>query len=57
MKRDLSKIQCYIFYEFGHYSRDCPERKRKGKKHASIVDVNPENKTKLGNDPQSDYLY
>jgi hypothetical protein len=39
-KMDISKIQCYICDEFDHYARDCPQRKRKEKKHASIDNVN-----------------
>jgi hypothetical protein len=56
-KRGLLNIQFYICDEFGHYVRDCPQRKRKEKQHASIVDVNPQKKTKLDDDPQRDCFY
>jgi hypothetical protein len=52
-KKDLSKIQCYICDEFGHYARDCPQRKRKERKHASIADEHPQKKTKR----EDDYFY
>jgi hypothetical protein len=52
-KKDLSKIQCYICDEFGHYARDCPQRKRKERQHASIADEHPQKKTKC----DDDYFY
>ena len=38
-KKDLSKIKCYNCHTFGHYASQCIENKRKGKHHASIVNV------------------
>jgi hypothetical protein len=49
-KKDLSKIQCYICDEFGHYARDCPQRKRKERQHAWIADEHPQKKTKCDDD-------
>lgn len=34
-KKDVSKVKCYSFHEFGHYVSNCPHRKKgekKGKK-------------------------
>lgn len=38
-KKDLSRIKCWNCSTFGHYASHCPERKRKGKQHASTTDV------------------
>lgn len=40
-RKDNSKIQCFRCDKYGHIARDCPTRK-KGRQHASIVDVDPE---------------
>lgn len=38
--RDLSKIKCYNCQKFGHFAAKCPDqKKRKGRQHASVVDV------------------
>ena len=38
--RDMSKVKCFNCHKFGHFATSCPEkRKRKGKQHASVVDV------------------
>ena len=47
--RGLSKIKCYNYHHYGEFASRCPEqKKRKGKQHASIVDVDdqPQKKTK-----------
>ena len=30
-KKDLSLVQCFTCKEMGHYSWDCPEKKKKNK--------------------------
>ena len=30
-KKDLSMVQCFTCKEMGHYSWDCPEKKKKAK--------------------------
>ena len=52
-KKYLSKIQCYICDEFGHYARDFPQRKIKERQHAQIIDEHPQKKTKC----DDDYFY
>jgi hypothetical protein len=35
----MSKIKCFNCHDFGHYASQCPQKKRKGKQHASTTDV------------------
>ena len=39
-RRDVSKIQCFIFDKYGHYARNCPTRK-KGRQYSSTADIDP----------------
>lgn len=56
-KRDMSKVQCYQCYKFGHFRQDCLERsndrKRGVNQHATTIDLDePPKKPKnenLGN--------
>jgi hypothetical protein len=48
-KKDLSKIRCFNCNTFGHYVTQCPQKKRKGRQHATTTDVDensPHKKTK-----------
>jgi hypothetical protein len=65
-KKDLSKIKCFNCHSFGHYASQCPQKKRKGKQHASIVDVDehpPQKKTKeskldeIADELRKDYFF
>jgi hypothetical protein len=38
--KDISKIQCFRYDKYGQIARDCPTKK-KGRQHASTVDVDP----------------
>jgi hypothetical protein len=40
-RKDNSNIQCFICDKYGHIARNCPTKK-KGRQHASIVDVDLE---------------
>jgi hypothetical protein len=40
-RKDISKIQCFRCDKYGHIVRDCPTKK-KGRQHASTVDVDSE---------------
>lgn len=38
-KKDLSKNRCFRCHTFGRYASQYPQKKRKGKRSASTVDV------------------
>lgn len=65
-KKDLSQIKCYNCQKFGHYASKCLEKKRNGKQHASVVNIDedlPQKKTKesnldeIGNDNRKEYFF
>lgn len=41
-KKDMSKIQCFECHEYGHYQRDCPKRKKNGKRKHETAHVTQE---------------
>jgi hypothetical protein len=41
-KSNMSKIICYACNKPGHYSKDCPSGKRKGRYHASTAEASEE---------------
>lgn len=47
--RDLSKVKCYNYKQFLHFPDKFPQNKRKGKKHATVVDVEdqPQKRSKV----------
>jgi hypothetical protein len=58
-KKDLSKIQCFKCEKFGHYARHCPLWK-KGKQHASTVDVDkepPQKKSRNANKDGEEFFF
>jgi len=57
-KKDMSKIQRFECHEYGHYQRDCPKRKKNGKKKHETTHVAQEildNEKKLKEEPQDLY--
>ena len=49
--KDVSKVQCFRCDKFGHYARDCPERKNQ---HASFANEEPPEKKKKLQDSSSE---
>lgn len=60
-KEDMSKIQCYGCQKFGHFKRDCLEmansKKRKGKQHASVANIEDEHPKKPKGDKCFFYFF
>jgi hypothetical protein len=37
IKRDISEIQCFNCQKYGHYRNQCPELKKRKKKHEASI--------------------
>lgn len=49
--RDISQVRCFNCQKLSLYDDKCPDKKRKGKQHASVLDVDdqPQKKSKESN--------
>jgi len=58
-KKNMAKVQCYRFQEYGHYRRDCPIRdnNKRNKEEAHIVEEIEEFETNKPKEEMKDLYY
>ena len=53
----MSKVKCFNCLKFTHFTSNCPKkRKRKGKQHAFVVDIEDDQPRKKAKESQLDKL-
>ena len=52
----MSKVQCFNCHKHGHFIANCHERKRKGKQHAFVVDIEDDQPQRKEKESQLDEM-